>query len=120
MARMARFGGCQNEGEGTIAMTIEIRKPEIERIVREEILNGHFANLDDLLLEALQALREKQGAASLCFSHTAPHETRPDRPIWETITQRMQKLPDDVLERLPSDGASEHDHYLYGSPKQNQ
>ena len=40
-------------------MTIEIRTPELERLVRDEILKGHFQNVDDLLTEALRALREK-------------------------------------------------------------
>jgi Arc/MetJ-type ribon-helix-helix transcriptional regulator len=40
-------------------MTIEIRKPELERLVQEEILSGQFKSVDDLLTEALQALREK-------------------------------------------------------------
>lgn len=40
-------------------MTIEIRKPELERMMREEIVSGHFQNMDDLLTEALYALREK-------------------------------------------------------------
>jgi hypothetical protein len=40
-------------------MTIEIRKPELERLVQEEILNGHFQSVDDLLTEAIHALREK-------------------------------------------------------------
>ena len=42
------------------------------------------------------------------------------RPIWESITERMKAVPVAVFERLPQDGASEHDHYLYGSPKRNQ
>ena len=42
------------------------------------------------------------------------------RPIWEVITERMNTLPPEVFDRLPKDGASEHDHYLYGSPKRNQ
>jgi len=41
-------------------MTIEIRRPELEQLVQEEILRGHFESVDDLLTEALQALREKQ------------------------------------------------------------
>jgi len=45
-------------------MTIEIRKPELERIVQEEILSGHFTSVDDLLTEALQALREKNASAA--------------------------------------------------------
>ena len=40
-------------------MTIEIRKPELERLVQEEILSGHFQSVDELITEALQALREK-------------------------------------------------------------
>jgi hypothetical protein len=41
-------------------MTIEIREPELERLVEEELRNGHFNSMDDLLTEALHALREKQ------------------------------------------------------------
>jgi len=41
-------------------MTIEIRRPELEQLVQEEILRGRFESVDDLLTEALQALREKQ------------------------------------------------------------
>ena len=44
-------------------MTIEIRKPELEQLVQEEILRGHFQNVDDLLTEALRALREKNASA---------------------------------------------------------
>jgi hypothetical protein len=32
----------------------------------------------------------------------------------------MHSLPDDVFEHLPTDGASEHDHYLYGLPRRNR
>lgn len=39
------------------------------------------------------------------------------RPIWEVIVDRMKALPPEVLERLPKDGASQHDHYIYGLPK---
>jgi Arc/MetJ-type ribon-helix-helix transcriptional regulator len=39
-------------------MTIEL-KPEQERIIREEITNGHFRNADEVLDHALAALLEK-------------------------------------------------------------
>jgi hypothetical protein len=45
--------------------------------------------------------------------------SRDDTPIWEKIVQRMAELPNEVFENLPRDGASEHDHYLYGTPKRN-
>jgi hypothetical protein len=40
-------------------MIIEIRRPDLEKLVREEIRSGHFDSVDDLLAQALQALREK-------------------------------------------------------------
>jgi plasmid stability protein len=40
-------------------------------------------------------------------------------PFWKAFTRQIQELPDAAFEHLPIDGASEHDHYLYGSPKRN-
>jgi hypothetical protein len=45
-------------------MTIEIVRPNLARLIREEILTGHFESLDDLLMQALCALREKSHAAN--------------------------------------------------------
>ena len=39
-------------------MTIEIKKPELEQLVHEEILRGHFNSFDELLSEALTELRD--------------------------------------------------------------
>ena len=44
----------------------------------------------------------------------------PDRPVWEIVADRMKNVPPEVFDRLPRDGASEHDHYLYGSRKRNE
>lgn len=42
-----------------------------------------------------------------------------DIPIWESFANFAQSLPPEVINRLPTDGAANHDHYLYGSPKQS-
>jgi hypothetical protein len=39
------------------------------------------------------------------------------RSIWEAIDAIMCCVPAEVLDRLPEDGAEQHDHYLYDSPK---
>ena len=39
-------------------MTIEIR-PETEELVKEELQNGHFGSVDELIVSGIQALREK-------------------------------------------------------------
>ncbi|OKH17858.1 hypothetical protein [[Limnothrix rosea] IAM M-220] len=40
-----------------------------------------------------------------------------DLPIWQVAANLTQDIPAEVLEQLPTDGAAEHDHYLYGTPK---
>jgi hypothetical protein len=29
----------------------------------------------------------------------------------------LKDVPQEVLDRLPTDGAAQHDHYIYGTPK---
>lgn len=41
------------------------------------------------------------------------------RPLWEIFAETLRDVPLEDFDDLPRDGASEHDHYLYGSPKRN-
>jgi hypothetical protein len=53
-------------------------------------------------------------------SGPAPHTPEDDaRPVWEIIAETMKQVPPEEFAKLPRDGASEHDHYLYGHPKRN-
>lgn len=40
-----------------------------------------------------------------------------DRPIWERIAELAASLPADVVAGWPTDGASQLDHYVYGTAK---
>jgi Arc/MetJ-type ribon-helix-helix transcriptional regulator len=40
-------------------------KPETERLVQEELRNGHFHSVDDLIVESVHAWREKQRGAGV-------------------------------------------------------
>jgi hypothetical protein len=44
---------------------------------------------------------------------------RSTRHISEVIAEIMADTPPEELAKLPADGASEHDHYIYGWPKRN-
>jgi hypothetical protein len=95
-------------------MTVTLNlKPDVEAGLLAQ------AQASGLTLEAFaeEVLREKSREV-----HQGSHETiaSGERPIWEIITDRMKNIPAEVFEHLPEDGASEHDHYLYGSPKRNQ
>jgi hypothetical protein len=50
---------------------------------------------------------------------TEPSTVLPDddRPIWERIAELAASLPEEAIAGLPTDGASQLDHYLYGAPK---
>lgn len=39
-----------------------IVKPETERLVQEEIQRGHFRSVDEIIVEGVQAWREKHGS----------------------------------------------------------
>ncbi|HJQ34640.1 MAG TPA: hypothetical protein VJ866_20835 [Pyrinomonadaceae bacterium] len=38
--------------------------------------------------------------------------------IWEVIDEVISGVPDEVLNRLPADGAERHDHYLRDTHRQ--
>ena len=42
---------------------------------------------------------------------------RKAKPIWKVIEEVMSSVPEEELAKLPRDGAAEHDHYIYGTPK---
>jgi Arc/MetJ-type ribon-helix-helix transcriptional regulator len=93
--------------------------PETERVVREELRSGHFRSVDDLILSSVQAWRERETNSSArdLDQQIAASSNTDEQPIWETITEIMKNVPDEVFDRLPKDGAGQVDHYIYGLPK---
>lgn len=84
-----------------------------QRFVREEVQTGRFPSEAAVLEEALGLLRQRESEQSRCQDGNG----NPVKPIGEIIDELMSDLPDEVLDRLPVDGAAQHDHYIYGIPK---
>ena len=40
-----------------------------------------------------------------------------ERPIWEVAAALARDIPEAALSSLPTDGAAQHDHYLYTASK---
>jgi hypothetical protein len=81
------------------------------------------ANLEQAILEKIQALPDKKQAEVLALvdqmlkegqSHTGEN----GRPIWEIIEEIASQAPLGTWDDVPTDGSVNHDHYLYGAPKQ--
>jgi len=81
------------------------------------------ANLEQAILKKLQTLPDSKQQEVLALvdemlkEDHEPSSPKNIRPIWEIITELSAQVPMEEWEKLPSDGAEQHDHYLYGSPK---
>jgi hypothetical protein len=48
-----------------------------------------------------------------------PEAAAATKPIWERILERTAAIPDEEYDKLPVDGAEQHDHNIYGTPKRH-
>ena len=39
------------------------------------------------------------------------------KPIWEIAEELTRDMTPEEIAQLPTDGAEQHDHYIYGTPK---
>jgi hypothetical protein len=76
--------------------------------------------------EQAAALKAKAAAAGLTLEawliHLAGGEPEPagEHPLQtaaDIILARMRNVPPEIMAAMPKDGASQHDHYIYGWPK---
>jgi hypothetical protein len=72
----------------------------------------------DTLIEKIHQLSPTQQQEALTFIEFLLHRNQPRQTIWDKIEDIVKDVPDELWEQLPIDGAQEHDHYLYGTPKQ--
>ncbi len=93
-------------------MTIQL-PPDIERSIQDAVHSGHFASVDDAMTEAASMLLErlKQNQAK------QPEAAPAHKPIWEVAADIRNSVPAEEWDKLPVDGAEQHDHYIYGTPK---
>jgi hypothetical protein len=83
-----------------MTITLDIR-PEIEAEL-EATARAH-------------GLSAEQYARQLIENALASAGTK--KPLSARIRQIWADMPDEVRAKLPADGASQHDHYIYGVPK---
>jgi Arc/MetJ-type ribon-helix-helix transcriptional regulator len=95
-------------------MHIDISE-ETGRVVDEELRQGHFRSVDELIQSGLKAWKERHLPPTLVPEE--PIAERETRPIWEVITERVKGIPDEVFDRMPQNALAQIDHYIYGTPK---
>jgi plasmid stability protein len=65
-----------------------------------------------------EGLSAEQCARQLLTQALASSQTR--QPLSARIRAIWADMPDEVRAKLPADGASQHDHYIYGVAKREQ
>ena len=74
-------------------------------------------NIEEILINKVRTLPPETQQQVLDFLEALPPAEHPKQTIWEKIRERASEVPDEVWEQMPVDGAEQHDHYLYGTPK---
>jgi hypothetical protein len=96
-----------------------------EQLIREieQAPENLIEELLDFLLFA-KARRNQQntklGSASQLAVEPNEQQLQKSKPIWEIFEDFTNELPEEVIAKLPTDGAAQLDHYLYGKPKQDE
>ena len=74
--------------------------------------------------EQVAALKAKAAAAGLTLeawlnklASVEPSAEHPMQTAADIVLARMRNVPPEVMATMPKDGASQHDHYIYGWPK---
>jgi hypothetical protein len=93
---------------------------DVESSIAEAVRSGRFLSFDEAIAAAWLAFNQESPAGQALAQSSAeePAETsQQDKPIWEVADDIRRNIPRDAWAKLPPDGASQHDHYLHGSPK---
>jgi Arc/MetJ-type ribon-helix-helix transcriptional regulator len=96
-------------------MTIQLSK-DVESSINAAVKSGQFASADEMITTLVREYSQR-GQHSPIASQATPTPTPSQKPIWERIQDLTADVPDEEWDKLPTDLAEQHDHYLYGTPK---
>lgn len=103
-------------------MNIEVSN-EWEPFLRSKVQTGRYASEGAVVEESLRLLRQRDQEREIVPEPTegGGAETgegpSPRKPIWEVFEEITASIPEAEWDKLPVDGAEQHDHYIYGTPK---
>ena len=94
-------------------MTLSL-PPDLDARIQQKVTEAGYQTPDEVIRKALDALDAKEQQEAFSPAKKKKHTTT---PVWQRFQTAVRSIPEEELATLPSDGASEHDHYLYGVPK---
>ena len=88
-----------------MTITLPLRPQEEASLIA--IARARGVTVDALIREALDPILAKPQTIS----------ERPLQTAANIVLDQMRGVPEEAMASMPRDGASQHDHYIYGWPK---
>ncbi len=83
-----------------------------------------MTNLEQIIIEKVHAFPPDKQKKLLDFAETLEEaDISPEtehQTIWDMVKQFADDVPDEAWDELPTDGATNVDHYLYGHKKKTR
>jgi len=98
-------------------MTIHVSK-DVENTINAAVQSGQFASADEMIDQLVREYAQHAKPASTAVQPVTS-ATPTEKPIWEVMDELRSSVPSEEFTKLPVDGASQHDHYIYGTPKRS-
>ncbi len=78
-------------------------------------------DISQIVVEKMQVLPIEKQQKVLEFVESIEETEKPKRQsLLDKLEAISKRVPDEVWETLPTDGAENIDHYLYGAPKKKK
>lgn len=90
--------------------------PDLDDRIQQKVIQTGYRSPDEVIRKALDALDAQEQQA---VRQRGRVKKKSAVPVWQRFQNAARSIPDEELAALPPDGASEHDHYLYGIPKRS-
>lgn len=98
-------------------MTLTIELPDERQTVLAAKARARGLSAEQYARQLLENALDVSGAP---VAVSLEDQGSDSRPIWEIMLDNLKSIPPEAFDKLPKDGASEVDHYLYGHLKRNQ
>ena len=73
--------------------------------------------VEEQIVEKIRTLTDKEREDVLRYVDGVLSKHKPDTSLVEKLLALSSQVPDEVWDRIPTDGSEQHDHYIYGTKK---
>lgn len=77
-------------------------------------------DLSKVVAEKVAVLPIEKQQKVLDFVESIEEKEPQKKSLFEKLAEIRERVPEEVWEKLPTDGAENHDHYLYGASKKKK